>query len=268
MLVDSHCHLDFPDLIDQLPQLMQRMEEAGVGWALVAGVSIERLPAMLDCVRRHANLFAAVGLHPDRPVDDEPDAATLVALADDERVVAIGETGLDYYRAEGDLEWQRARFCTHIAAARQAGLPLIIHTRAAAEDTLRLLHEEGGRDCGGVFHCFTEDETVARRALDLGFYISFSGIVTFRNAQTLKEVARFVPLDRLLVETDAPYLAPVPHRGKTNEPSYVRHVAEEIASLRQQSFEAVVEASTANFFRLFPRAGQWWARRSPRLPAA
>jgi len=262
MLVDSHCHLDFPDLIDQLPHLMQRMEKASVGWALVAGVSIERFPAMLDCVRRYANLFAAVGLHPDRPVDDEPEVATLVALADDERVVAIGETGLDYYRAEGDLTWQRARFRTHIAAARRAGLPLIIHSRAAAEDTMRLLHEEGGREAGGVFHCFTEDKAVARQALDLGFYISFSGIVTFRNAQALKEVARFVPLDRLLVETDAPYLAPVPHRGKTNEPAYVRHVAEEIASLRQQPFEAVAETSTANFFRLFPRAEQWRVRQA------
>lgn len=260
MLVDSHCHLDFPDLIIQLPQLMERMAQADVGWALVAGVSLERLPAMFDCVHRYANLFAAVGVHPDRPAEHEPDVATLVELAKDERVVAIGETGLDYYRAEGDLNWQRARFRNHIAAARQCALPLIIHTRAAAEDTLRLLDEEGGQAAGGVFHCFTESEEVARRALDMGFYISFSGIVTFRNAQALKNVARFVPLDCLLIETDSPYLAPMPHRGKTNEPAYVRHVAEEIAQLRGQSLEIIAEASSANFFRLFPRAQLWRAK--------
>lgn len=256
-LVDSHCHIDFPELHGALPQLLERMAAANVAWALIAGVTLERFPAVLEIACRHPNIFAAVGVHPDTEpgVDaEEPTVERLLDLAADPRVIAIGETGLDYYRLTGDLEWQRQRFRVHIEAARQCRKPLIIHTRSASADTLRLLREEQGSAVGGIFHCFTEDMDTARAALDLGFHISFSGIVTFKNAKALKEVACFVPMDRLLVETDAPYLAPVPHRGKTNEPSYVLHVAEEIAKLRGLDLERVAEATTANFFRLFPAA--------------
>jgi len=255
-LVDSHCHLDFPELRDALPQLIERMAANHVDCALCAGVTLERFPAVLDIARRHANIFAAVGVHPDTDEEQAEEATVerLVSLAADPKVIAIGETGLDYYRLTGDLEWQRQRFRVHIEAAKQCAKPLIIHTRAASADTLRLLVEEQGGAVGGIFHCFTEDMETARAALDLGFHISFSGIVTFKNAKALKEVATFVPLDRLLVETDAPYLAPTPHRGKTNEPSYVLHVAEEIARLRGLSLEEVGAATTANFFRLFPSA--------------
>lgn len=255
LLVDSHCHLDFPEFAGNLPAVLQAMADKGVGWALCAGVTLERFPKMLELVAPHANLFAAVGVHPDTEEPArEPDVAALVALAADPKVVAIGETGLDYYRLTGDLEWQRERFRTHIRAARECGKPLIIHTRSAAADTLRLLREEGAEQVGGVFHCFTETAEVARQALDLGFHVSFSGIVTFKNAVELKEVARQVPLDRLLVETDSPYLAPVPYRGKTNHPAYVLHVAEEIARLRDLPLETVARATTANFFNLFRAA--------------
>ena len=255
LLVDSHCHLDFPELAADIAQVLVRMEQNGVGWALCAGVTLERLPAVLDLAHTHANLFAAVGVHPDTQDGAEPDEATLVALAADPKVVAIGETGLDYYRLEGDLEWQRERFRVHIAAARATGKPLIIHTRAAAADTLRILKEEKADAIGGVFHCFTEDMDTARQALDLGFMISFSGILTFKNAVALKDVARAVPLDRILVETDAPYLAPAPHRGKTNEPGYVRYVAEELARLKGLDFAEIAHATSANFFHLFSSAG-------------
>jgi TatD DNase family protein len=251
MLVDSHCHLDFPELADNLPALLGRMSEAGVGAALCAGVTLERFPSVMAIARKHPNIFAAVGVHPDTEEGAEPDVETLVRLAADPKVVAIGETGLDYYRLVGDLEWQRRRFRVHIEAARRCGKPLIIHTRAAKTDTLRILAEEGASSIGGVFHCFTEDRETARRAIDLGFYVSFSGIVTFKNAAEIKLAASELPLDRLLVETDSPYLAPVPHRGKGNEPAYVRHVAEEIARLRGISFEAVAAATTENFCRLF-----------------
>lgn len=254
LLVDSHCHLDFPELAADLPRLLARMAENGVGWALCAGVTLERLPAVLAIAHAHANLFAAVGVHPDTEEGADPDAATLIALADDPKVVAIGETGLDYYRLEGDLEWQRRRFRAHIAAARETRKPLIVHTRSAAVDTLRILREEQAEEVGGVFHCFTEDRATAEQALELGFMISFSGIVTFKNAVALKEVAAAVPLDRILVETDAPYLAPVPYRGKTNEPAYVRHVAEEIARLKGTDLDSIARATTANFFRLFGTA--------------
>ncbi len=255
LLVDSHCHLDFPELAADIPGLLNSMKDNRVGWALCAGVTLERFPAMLDIVRGAPNLFAAVGVHPDTEDDSrEADIEDLVELARDSKVVAIGETGLDYYRLTGDLDWQRERFRTHIRAARQCGKPLIIHTRSAAADTVRVLKEEGAEQVGGVFHCFTESADVAREALDLGFHISFSGIVTFKNAVELKAIAKWVPLDRLLVETDSPYLAPVPYRGKTNQPAYVLHVAEEIARLRELPLEAVAEASTANFFRLFSHA--------------
>ncbi len=255
LLVDSHCHLDFPGLIENLPHLLQNMADNGVGWALCAGVTLERFPGMLDIVRTSDRLFAAVGVHPDtEEADREADEATLLKLAENQKVIAIGETGLDYYRVSGDLEWQRARFRTHIRAARSCGKPLIIHTRNAAADTLRILKEEKAEEVGGVFHCFTGTAEVARAALDLGFHISFSGIVTFKNAAELKAVARAVPLERLLVETDAPYLAPAPHRGKTNQPAWVRHVAEELARLREVSIDAIATATTDNFFRLFRHA--------------
>ncbi|MBS3936534.1 MAG: TatD family hydrolase [Sulfuritalea sp.] len=255
LLVDSHCHIDFPELAADVPGILDAMRRHGVGWALCAGVTLERFPAMLGIVRAAPELFAAVGVHPDTEEPTrEAGVDDLLALADDPKVIAIGETGLDYYRLKGDLEWQRERFRTHIRAARICGKPLIIHCRAAAADTVRILAEEGAGRVGGVFHCFTESAEVARQALDLGFHVSFSGIVTFKNAAGLKDVARQVPLDRLLVETDAPYLAPVPHRGKTNQPAWVRHVAEEIARLRELSPEALAEATTANFFRLFRHA--------------
>jgi TatD DNase family protein len=257
MLVDSHCHLDFPEFAGNMDKVLESMAANRVGWALCAGVTLERFPAMLELVKPHKNLFAAVGVHPDTEEPaSEPDVVKLTQLAGDPKIVAIGETGLDYYRLTGDLEWQRERFRTHIRAARACGKPLIIHTRAAAADTLRLLKEEGAEAVGGVFHCFTESADVARQALELGFHVSFSGIVTFKNAVDLKEVARMVPLDRLLVETDSPYLAPVPYRGKTNQPAYVLHVAEEVARLRDIPLEALSEATTDNFFRLFKQASR------------
>jgi TatD DNase family protein len=255
LLVDSHCHLDFPDFKGREEELLAAMKANGVGWALVAGVTLERFPGVLALTERFPNLFAAAGVHPDTEEEGaEPDEEILVRLASHPKVVAIGETGLDYYRLKGNLEWQRERFRVHIRAARRAGKPLIIHTREAAADTLKLLTEEGGAMVGGVFHCFTETWAVAEEALELGFHISFSGIVTFKNALQIKEVAGRVPLDRLLVETDAPYLAPTPHRGKLNHPALVRHVAEEIAKLRGLDLDALARATTDNFFRLFGAA--------------
>lgn len=253
-LVDSHCHLDFPELAEQLEHLRERMQEQGVAWALCPGVTLERLPAVLAVAEACPEIYAAVGVHPDTRDGRDPAAAELVELAAHPKVVAIGETGLDYYRIEGDAPWQRERFRQHIRAARQLAKPLIVHTRAAAQDTLNILREESARDVGGVFHCFTEDADTARQALEQGFYISFSGIVTFKNAVALKEVAKAVPLDRLLVETDAPYLAPTPHRGKLNQPAYVRLVAEEVARLRGIDLEILAEATTRNFFQLFLRS--------------
>lgn len=251
LLVDSHCHLDFPDFNGREGELVAAMSANGVGHALIAGVTLERFPSVVALVERFPNLYAAVGVHPDTQEGEEPDEATLIRLAAHPKVVAIGETGLDYYRLEGDLEWQRDRFRTHIRAARRCGKPLIIHTREAAADTLRILVEEDGGKAGGVFHCFTETPAVAEAALALGFHISISGIVTFKNALQVKEVARSVPLDRLLVETDAPYLAPVPHRGKLNHPALVLHVAEEVARLRGIGLEQLTQATTTNFQRLF-----------------
>jgi len=211
-------------------------------------------PQVLALAETNANFFASVGVHPDYENIEEPSVAGLLALADHDKVVAIGETGLDYFRLTGDLEWQRTRFRTHIQAAIQCGKPLVIHTRNAAADTLRIMREENAQKVGGVMHCFTESLEVALEAIELGFYISFSGIVTFKNAVAIKEVARQVPLSRMLIETDSPYLAPIPYRGKTNQPSYVKHVAEEIAKLRGISFEEVATATTENFFQLFKHA--------------
>jgi len=254
MFVDSHCHLDFPDLAEREDEIVAAMRDKHVNNALCISVTLENFPRVLAVAERHEGFFATVGVHPDNQDVEEPDVARLVALAAHPKVVGIGETGLDYYWHKDEPEWQRQRFRTHIRAARECDKPLIIHTRAAAADTLRLMREEGARECGGVMHCFTESREVAEAALDLGFYISFSGIVTFRNAADLKEVAKFVPLDRMLIETDSPYLAPMPHRGKKNEPAWVVHVAEEIARLRSEPVEHIAAVTRENFFRLFRHA--------------
>ena len=254
MLVDSHCHLDFPELARRLPEILERMRQNGVGCAVCIGVNLEDLPGVLALAEAHVNLYATVGVHPEYADADEPNEQKLLELACHPKVIAIGETGLDYHWQKDRPEWQRDRFRCHIRAAILAGKPLVVHMRDAANDTLRILQEEGAQAIGGVMHCFTETWEVARRALDLGFHISFSGIVTFKNALAIKEVAQKAPLDRILVETDAPYLAPAPYRGKANEPAYVRYVAEELARLRRLSPEQVAEATTANFFNLFKHA--------------
>lgn len=251
MLVDSHCHLDFPELAGRIDQVIDSMRVADVGAALCIGVSLENSSAVLSLAEKHSNLFASVGVHPEHQDCLEPDVDTLVQDASHHRVIGIGETGLDYYWHKDKPEWQRERFRVHIRAARKTGKPLIIHMRDAAEDTLRIMREEGADAVGGVMHCFTESQAVAESALELGFYVSFSGIVTFKNAKQIKEVARNVPLDRILVETDSPYLAPVPCRGKTNEPAYVRYVANEIAALKGIDIKDVELATTDNFCRLF-----------------
>jgi TatD DNase family protein len=251
MYIDSHCHLDFPELAGDLPDLLEAMRAAKVTHALCISVDLGSWPAVHAIACTYPNLYATAGVHPDYPDVEEPTVERLCNLAARDKVVAIGETGLDYYRLEGDLDWQRERFRTHIRAARECGKPLVVHTRSAADDTLRILREEGASSVGGVMHCFTESWDVASAALDLGFHISFSGIVTFRNATELKQIACKVPLDRLLIETDSPYLAPVPHRGKRNHPALVVHVAEEIARLREVPVAAIAAASSRNFFRLF-----------------
>lgn len=251
MLVDSHCHLNFPELLSQLPQLLDEMRRNDVGYALCVACSLEEFDEILTIAHSHPQILASVGVHPNYQNVTEPDEAALAERAAKDKVIAIGETGLDYYRSEGDFGWQQQRFRTHVRAALVAGKPLIVHTRAAAQDTIRILAEENAKEIGGVMHCFTETAEVARAAMDMNFYISFSGIVTFANAKALKEVARAIPLDRMLVETDSPYLAPMPYRGKTNQPAYVKHVAEEIARLHGTTLEKVAEHTTANFRRLF-----------------
>jgi TatD DNase family protein len=254
MLVDSHCHLNFHELAGDMASIRKNMEANRVGHALVISVTLKDFPQILNLAEQYENFYATVGVHPDYENEPPFDANQLVNLASHPKVIGIGETGLDYFRLTGDLEWQRNRFRTHIQAAREAKLPLIIHTRNAAEDTLRLMKEERADEVGGVMHCFTESLDVALRAIELGFYISFSGIVTFKNALDLKEVAKHVPIDRILVETDSPYLAPVPFRGKMNQPAYVLHVAEELAKLRGVSLEVIMQASTDNFFKLFTKS--------------
>ncbi len=251
MLVDSHCHLDFPGLAERLPDVLAAMQDNDVGLALCIGVNLEDFPQVLALAERDPRLYATVGVHPEYTDVAEPSVERLVELASHPRVVAIGETGLDYYWQKDKPEWQRQRFRNHIEAARRCGKPLVVHTRDSAEDTLRLLREAGADAVGGGMHCFTEDWTVARIALDLGFYLSFSGIVTFKNAAIVKDVATKCPLDRILVETDSPYLAPAPYRGKPNQPAYVRYVADEIARLRGLSVAEVEQATTDNFFSLF-----------------
>jgi TatD DNase family protein len=254
MLVDSHCHLNFPELLENLPAIKQAMHDNEVGHALCISVTLPDFPQVLALAENNANFYASVGVHPDYENIEEPTVEGLLALANHPKIIAIGETGLDYFRLTGDLEWQRTRFRTHIRAAIACGKPLVIHTRNSAEDTIRIMREENAQLVGGVMHCFTENIEIAMQAIALGFYISFSGIVTFKNALTIKEVATHVPLNRMLVETDSPYLAPIPYRGKTNQPSYVKHVAEEIAKLRDISFAEVSESTTENFFRLFKHA--------------
>ena len=251
MLVDSHCHLNFPELQSNMDQIRASMHDNQVGHALCISVTLKDFPQVLTLAETYPNFFASVGVHPD--YEDEPPFTVddLVNLANHPKVIAIGETGLDYFRLTGDLEWQRERFRTHIRAAIKSQKPLVIHTRSAAEDTLRIMREENAQLVGGVLHCFTESLDVALEAIDLGFYISFSGIVTFKNAVMLKEVASQLPLDRILVETDSPYLAPIPYRGKINQPAYVKYVAEELSRIRNVPLSDIMEATTANFFRLF-----------------
>ena len=258
MFVDSHCHLSFPELAENLPAIREAMREAQVDRALCICTTLEEFPEVHALALRYPNFWASAGVHPDNEDVLEPSVETLVELAGKDRVVAIGETGLDYYRLNGrsvaEMEWQRERFRVHIHAARRTAKPLIIHTRSASEDTLAILREEQAAPAGGVggvFHCFTETMEVAKGALDLGFYVSFSGILTFKNAAELREVARYVPLDRCLIETDSPYLAPVPYRGKTNNPSYVPYVARQIAELKGCTVEEVGMATTRNFEQLF-----------------
>ncbi len=251
MFIDSHCHINFPELAEKLDELLANMRHNEVTHALCVSVNLENFPQIQLLAEQHENIYASIGVHPDHESDTEPTQAQLVQLAQHPKVVAIGETGLDYFRLKGDLEWQRTRFRTHICAARECRKPLIIHTREAAADTLRIMAEEGAAEVGGVMHCFTENLEVAQAAIAMNFYISFSGIVTFKNALQIKEVAQKIPLDRILIETDAPYLAPVPFRGKLNQPAYVKHVAEEIAKLRGIPLAEVGAATTRNFGRLF-----------------
>lgn len=255
MFVDSHCHLTFPELQARFDGILSDMAAAQVDGALCICTKMEEFPEVLATARSQPRFWASVGVHPDTEDMREPSVDELCGHAADPKVIAIGETGLDYYRLEGrslaEMEWQRERFRTHIRAARRSGLPLVIHTRSASEDTLRLMAEEGAGEAGGVFHCFTETLAVARAALDMGFHISFSGILTFRKAEELREVARMVPLERCLIETDSPYLAPVPYRGKTNTPAYVPYVAAELARQKGLPVEQIASATTLNFERLF-----------------
>ncbi len=251
MFIDSHCHLSFPELANDIDGVLKRMRAAGVCGALNVCVTLEEFPAVVSLAESQADIWASVGVHPDYRDGREPDVATLARLARHDKVVAIGETGLDYFRLKEPLDWQRERFRTHIRAARETGLPLIIHTRSAADDTLRIMREERAFEVGGVMHCFTESLEVAKAALDLGFHISFSGIVTFKNAQNLRDVAVAVPMDRLLIETDAPYLAPVPHRGRTNEPAWVPFVAETIGVIKGLAKKDVGVETAERFRQLF-----------------
>lgn len=253
-LIDSHCHLDFDGLVNRLPEVLAAMADKDVAGCMTIGVTLEEAPQVLAIAEAHEPIFASVGVHPEYADHREPDVETLCALGQHPKVLAIGETGLDYHWHKDQPEWQRERFRVHIRAAKQLNKPLVIHTREAAEDTLRILREEGAEAVGGILHCFTESFAVAEEAMAMDFYISLSGIVSFKKAGQVHDVARRVPLDRLLIETDAPYLAPVPYRGKPNEPAYVRYVAEAIADLRQIPYAEVATASSRNFLRLFPAA--------------
>lgn len=252
-IVDSHCHINFDELAQRMPEILQNAKDNDVSHMLCVSVNLEDFPQIKKLAHEHSHIFASVGVHPCYKDVKEPSIDELIDIASDERIVAIGETGLDYFRVEDqNMDWQRERFVRHIHAAKQVNKPLIIHTRNASDDTMRILKEEGADQCRGVMHCFAEDWEVAKKALDLGFYISFSGIVTFKSATQVQEVARKCPIDRVLVETDSPYLAPVPLRGKTNEPAYVRHTAQFVADLKGVSLEQLAAQTTDNFFELFP----------------
>jgi len=258
-IVDSHCHLDRLELSkhsESLDAALNAARENGVSHFLCVSIDLENYPAMLAQIESYPDVSVSVGVHPNEQDCEEPTVEKLLELAQHPKVIAIGETGLDYFRIEGDPTWQQDRFRMHINTAKQCNKPLIIHNRDAREDTLKILKEEGADSVGGVMHCFVEDWETAKKSIELDFYISFSGIVTFKNAKELKEVAKNTPLDRMLIETDSPYLAPVPYRGKPNEPAYVRYVAEHIAELRGISVEEIAEATTQNFFTLFNLAQQ------------
>ncbi len=256
LLVDSHCHIDFEPLGEDIPGVLERASNNNVAYMLCVSVNLEDYPRVLSLAVSHDNVFASVGVHPNEQDGHDPSVVELIELGSNANVVAIGETGLDYFRTEPGAKWQTDRFENHIEAANTLQKPLIIHTRDAADDTIAVMRTSNAQDAGGVMHCFAQDWPFAKQCLDLGFYISFSGIVTFKNAQAIKEVAQKAPIDRILIETDSPYLAPVPFRGKTNEPSYVLHTAEHLAELRNQTLEDLAEHTTHNFFTLFNNATQ------------
>ncbi len=258
MLVDSHCHLNLMSQDDygmDTSQLVARARDAGVGCMLCVGTNDESSRRAIDIADQYDDVYASAGIHPSEKLDQEPEVVDLVTLADHPRVIAIGETGLDYYYNESGLDVMRQRFKTHIQAAKQAKKPLIIHTRDAREDTIKIMQDENAAEIGGVMHCFTETIEMARQAMEMGFYISFSGIVTFKNAKELQQVAKEIPLEKILIETDSPYLAPMPYRGKKNVPEYVRYVAEKIAEIKELSYDQVVEATSNNFFKCFQQGG-------------
>lgn len=253
MFIDSHCHINFPELMIKMEDVLAGMKEKKISHALCVSVTLDKFPEILELAKKYEHIFASVGVHPDYENISEPTPGQLVELAKDKNVVAIGETGLDYFRLTGDLNWQRERFRNHIQAAISANLPLIIHTRNAREDTIRIMKDESANKATGVMHCFTETYEMAKQALDLGFYISFSGIITFKNAHELRDTVKKIPLERMLIETDSPYLAPVPNRGKTNEPANVAYVAEKVAEIKNIPVEEVAIATTKNFSKLFKK---------------
>jgi len=253
MYIDSHCHINFPELNEKIDQVLNNMKNHHISHALCVSVTLDKIDEILSLANKYSNIYASVGVHPDYENIEEPDIDTLYRYSKEKKVVAIGETGLDYFRLKGDLSWQRERFRTHIRAAIKSSLPLIVHTRNAQEDTIKIMREEGADSTTGVMHCFTESYEMAKQAIDLGFYISFSGIITFKNAESLRETVKKLPIENILIETDSPYLTPVPNRGKLNEPSNVRYVAEKIAELKGISIEEVAEITTNNFFKLFAK---------------
>ena len=253
MYIDSHCHINFPELNQKIDEVLANMKVNNISHALCVSVTLDKINEILGLTQKYSNIYASVGVHPDYEDIQEPDIDTLVRYSKNKKVVAIGETGFDYFRLKGDLSWQRDRFRTHIHAAIKSKLPLIIHTRNAQDDTIKIMREEGASAATGVMHCFTESYEMAKKAIDLGFYISFSGIVTFKNAETLRETVKKIPIENILIETDSPYLAPVPNRGKLNEPANVRYVAEKIAELKCITIEKVAEITTDNFFTLFTK---------------
>ena len=253
MYIDSHCHINFPELNQKIDQVLDNMKDNDISHALCVSVTLDKINEILSLTKKYSNVYASVGVHPDYEDIQEPDIETLFNYSKNEKVVAIGETGLDYFRLTGDLSWQRERFRTHIRAAIKSNLPLIIHTRNAQEDTISIMKEESAKSTTGVMHCFTESYEMAKKAIDLGFYISFSGIITFKNAESLRETVKKIPIENILIETDSPYLAPVPNRGKLNEPANVIYVAEKIAELKGIPIEEVAEVTTNNFFTLFTK---------------